>query len=188
MTPGCSVAFFLLLVGVLGLCTCVQAVRYDSEEEGLLAMEKQAEQEAVRNKWLHLHWINTYYKVDHSTQCAQLCRLTPDCKSYQYRQAEQRCEINNATMREFPEDVKAVNGWSYYKRNAIAFFGIWSPCNEGSDPCRNGGICTSRLLKTRQTQPNHCRPTCVCPAGFHGDDCQTDERQSEEGTYFNDVI
>ncbi|CAH1272632.1 TNR [Branchiostoma lanceolatum] len=178
MKPNVSVVLFLL---VAGLCTCVRAVRYDSEEEGLLAMEEQAEKEAVRNKRLYFHSINTYYLVEHSTQCAQLCRLTSDCKSYQYRQAEQRCEINNATMREFPLDSKTVNGWSYYKRNAIAFFGIWSPCNPRSDPCRNGGICTSRLLKTPQTQPNSCRPTCVCPAGFHGEDCQTDERFSEDG-------
>ncbi|XP_035685561.1 uncharacterized protein LOC118422151 [Branchiostoma floridae] len=171
-------AWVLVLLLVTGLC--VGALRYDTEEEGLLAMEKQAEGEAVKNKRLHLHWINSYYQVSHSTQCAQLCRLTPDCKSYQYRQEDGRCEINNATMREHPSDSKIENGWSYYRRQAIAFFGIWNPCNKGGAPCRNGGICTSLLLKTPQTEPNHCRPTCVCPAGFHGDDCEIDMRPIED--------
>ena len=58
----------------------------------------------------------------HPARCYVLCRFKqPGCQSFNYITQTGECDLNNATIEEFPEDIQEVEGVNYFDMQVSLF-------------------------------------------------------------------
>ena len=103
----------------------------------------------------HLHQRQTRNSFEN---CVFACQGIPECLSVNYNKNTASCDLNNATVYQFPQDF-------FFKENQIYTEDVQKEflyCIKLH--CRNGGTCA-----IRSTPPTEI---CICKHGFTGTLCE----------------
>ena len=102
--------------------------------------------------------------------CVFACQSGSDCFSVNYYYGTTRCDLNNATNKQFPRDF--VHHKSSIYIEDVSKEALY--CK--SLQCANGGTCLA--------QPTQPRESCVCLSSFTGVSCEGRYRQRYRFTSF----
>ncbi|XP_073247716.1 uncharacterized protein [Porites lutea] len=108
--------------------------------------------------------------VELNRDCQDQCTLARDCVSYNTGPRidnKMACELSNSDDLQHPENLKPRRDWNYR--------GTKNLC--AKKPCLNNGKCYMGYTEKRYV--------CVCPAGYHGENCEKDINECESSPCLN---
>ncbi|CAH3152036.1 unnamed protein product, partial [Pocillopora meandrina] len=125
---------------------------------------------AFHGKRLKNHIIRTVESLVQDS-CSTLCYMEPNCVSYNEVVVSSppsitKCELNNSTHNEHPQDLKPWPNYSYG--------GTMNVCGKNL-PCQNNATCQSGFTIKGYR--------CLCPPGFEGEHCEEDIDECQKNTH-----
>ncbi|KAK7491979.1 hypothetical protein BaRGS_00016825 [Batillaria attramentaria] len=167
---------FVQIVAVISILG-VRQVETSQLTNRLFQWTRHPEDYTSVGKSLSGHTFFTYTHKYVSSQCALECLRNYKCKSFNFDRDTGRCELNDASHYDSPDDLVDVTSCEYHTREAFSIDPeALGPCAQ--NPCGDRGHC----IETKDASDD-LLAVCLCHDGWTGTRCQLKANALEWGEW-----